>query len=136
MNEPITLMLPWPPSVNGYWVPSVAFRKGTRKAYGYLRLSAEAEAYRGRVMRMLQERQAEPIRGRCIVRVRLSPPDKRRRDIDNYHKPLLDALTHAGVWGDDSQAVELHTEWKKMCRGGRVSITVEVLTDPQGQLFE
>ncbi len=41
------------------------------------------------------------------VEVVLYPPDKRRRDLDNYMKPLLDALTHAQVWEDDSLVDQL-----------------------------
>lgn len=41
------------------------------------------------------------------VEVILYPPDARRRDLDNYMKCLLDALTHAGVWEDDSQIDQL-----------------------------
>ena len=31
------------------------------------------------------------------------PPDKRRRDLDNLGKSLLDSLQHAGLYQDDSQ---------------------------------
>jgi Holliday junction resolvase RusA-like endonuclease len=39
------------------------------------------------------------------------PPDARRRDIDNYNKALFDALTHAGIWEDDSQVQRMLVEW-------------------------
>ena len=41
---------------------------------------------------------------KCPVQVELElfPPDNRRRDIDNSEKSLLDALTCAGVYEDDS----------------------------------
>lgn len=31
------------------------------------------------------------------------PPDRRKRDLDNILKSLLDALQHAGIYSDDSQ---------------------------------
>ena len=34
-------------------------------------------------------------------------PDKRRRDIDNLLKPILDALGQYGVYEDDSQIIDL-----------------------------
>lgn len=40
------------------------------------------------------------------VEVDLYFPDHRRRDIDNWHKILLDSLTDL-VWKDDSQIIEM-----------------------------
>lgn len=45
--------------------------------------------------------------GRLAVTVNIHAPDRRRRDIDNVAKALLDALTHAGLWEDDSQLDDL-----------------------------
>ena len=45
------------------------------------------------------------------VDITLTPPDKRRRDIDNYTKGLFDALTHAGFWQDDDIVKILHIRW-------------------------
>ena len=47
------------------------------------------------------------IDDRFVVTVHFIFKDKRRRDIDDYFKLLLDALTDAGVWPDDSQIVKL-----------------------------
>lgn len=46
--------------------------------------------------------------GRVRVVIRVLFPDRRRRDLDNLIKPLLDALTHGGAWEDDSQVKDLH----------------------------
>ena len=48
------------------------------------------------------------ITGPIDVLVNLLPPDKRRRDIENTAKCLLDSLTHAGLWLDDYQISALH----------------------------
>lgn len=40
---------------------------------------------------------------RFAVAVVLHFNSKRKCDIDNRIKPLLDALTACGIWGDDSQ---------------------------------
>jgi crossover junction endodeoxyribonuclease RusA len=48
------------------------------------------------------------------------PPDARRRDIDNYNKALFDALTHAGIWEDDSQVKRMLVEWGPKVPGGRL----------------
>jgi len=58
------------------------------------------------------------------VEIILFPPDARRRDIDNYNKALFDALTHAGVWEDDSQVKRMLVEWGPVTKKGRVEITI------------
>ncbi|HCC4675184.1 TPA: RusA family crossover junction endodeoxyribonuclease, partial [Citrobacter freundii] len=44
--------------------------------------------------------------------------------IDNYNKALFDALTHAGVWEDDSQIKRMLVEWGPVVPKGRVEITI------------
>lgn len=40
---------------------------------------------------------------RVSVEIEAWLPDLRRRDVDNLLKAPMDALTHGGVWEDDSQ---------------------------------
>lgn len=54
------------------------------------------------------QRRGATILGRVGVSVVLHFADKRRRDLDNCLKGFLDAMTHAGVWEDDSQIDKLH----------------------------
>ena len=63
-----------------------------------------------------------PMDGRISVRVDAAPPDRRVRDLDNISKALLDALTHAGVWRDDSQIDDLRIVRCDPERGGCVVV--------------
>lgn len=91
--------LPWPPSLNRYY----------RVFRGHPIISRDGRKYRMMTVSRLGGT-SEKLTGRLSVAVELYPPDNRRRDIDNSLKCLLDAITHAGVWEDDSQIkdLELH----------------------------
>lgn len=61
------------------------------------------------------------------VTITLHAPDKRIRDIDNYIKATLDALTHAGVWKDDSQVARLTVIRGKVVKGGLMKVDISPL---------
>ncbi|WP_436873724.1 RusA family crossover junction endodeoxyribonuclease [Kosakonia sacchari] len=116
------LKLPFPPSVNTYWR---APNKGPLK--GRHLISAAGRKYQSDACAAIIEqlrRLPKPSSEPASVEVILYPPDVRRRDIDNYNKALFDALTHAGVWEDDSQVKRLLVEWGPVVKGGRVEITI------------
>ena len=92
------LSLPYPPSVNRYWR---SLRAGPMA--GRVLISAEGRAYRDAVARVARAQAIVSASGELAVNVALVPGDRLRRDIDNPLKALLDALTHAGAWEDDSQ---------------------------------
>ena len=90
----VSLTLPYPPSVNTYWR-----RNGSR----YF-VAKAGKAFRAAVLDEVSSAMRNVIlRGRLAVNVGLNPPDRRRRDIDNVCKALLDALGYAAVYEDDSQ---------------------------------
>lgn len=92
--------LPFPPSVNTYW----------RNYRGRMVLSARGRNYKKKVYEDLSmERKwlEAPLTGRLRVVVDIYVPDKRRRDIDNCAKALLDAIGDAQIYKDDSQIDEL-----------------------------
>jgi hypothetical protein len=66
---------------------------------------------------------ALPIAGPVIVDIRLYRP-RRIGDIDGPLKPLLDALTHAGLWLDDSQVEQLRVTRLDDKENPRVDISV------------
>ncbi len=54
----------------------------------------------------------------------LYPPNRARRDLDNCFKALFDALTHAGIWQDNSQVKQLSARWGEVTIGGKAEITI------------
>ena len=120
----VRLELPFPPSVNRYW-RHVGMGGGVR-----VLLSREGRRYKAAVWATVRARggTGEPLTGRLVVDVRLYPPDRLRRDIDNFGgKALLDALTDAGVWQDDSQLDELRIRRCAVCPGGRCLVDIRRL---------
>lgn len=111
--------LPFPPSTNTY------YRSLTRGGKSFAAISAKGRTYRQRVVSIVHDKlgHVEPYTGELAVSMWLYPPDKRRRDVDNYHKGAIDSLTHAGIWKDDSQIKELHTY---MCEPGQSCIIIEI----------
>ena len=69
-----------------------------------------------------------PLTGRLAVHVTVCPPDRRRRDLDNVQKALLDALEHGGVYRDDAQIDLLVVERGPVTPGGKSLVRVEVIT--------
>jgi len=89
----LELVLPLPPSVNHY------YRRVGRRTL----ISREGRAFRRKVCSILSAEAIATVPGRLAVCVELFPPDRRRRDIDNVQKSLLDALEHGGAYRDDGQ---------------------------------
>ena len=52
------------------------------------------------------------------------PPDKKRRDIDNVCKVVLDTLQRAGIYDDDFKVWMLTVERKEVRQYGEVEFTI------------
>jgi crossover junction endodeoxyribonuclease RusA len=115
----MTITLPWPPSVNTYWRHPT-----TGKLAGRHLISEQGRAYREAVRALVAESRTGAITGPVRVEIEAYRPDKRRRDLDNILKSLLDSLTYAGVWADDSQVVDLRIYWADTI-GGMVKVTIK-----------
>ena len=113
----LTLTLPFPPSVNHYYVRGRI-------------LSDRAKAYRKEVYYTIPR--IDALKGPLCVDMDVYPRSRRRYDVDNLAKATLDALTNAGIWVDDSQVVSLCMTKRDVVKGGQIVLRVSrwEQTDP------
>ncbi|HGN9484769.1 TPA: RusA family crossover junction endodeoxyribonuclease [Proteus mirabilis] len=113
----LMLTLPFPPSVNSYW----------RNIKGRTLISEKGRKFRINTIASVYEqlkRKPKAIKENVSVLVRLYPPTKQRRDIDNFLKASFDALTHAGIWEDDQQVKHMDVMLMEVVKGGKLEITI------------
>lgn len=113
------LELPYPPSVNHYWR-----RVGARTL-----ISRGGRAFRRAVCSILRLSGVRPLEGPVELVVDVYSPDRRRRDLDNLQKALLDALAHGGAYHDDSQIARLTIQRRHLVAGGKVRVRLEPYRD-------
>lgn len=117
----MNIRLPFPPSINGYWR---AFKRGNICTQI---ISKKGRDYRLAVEDKMFSYDYKTLYGKLQVEIDLYPPDKRKRDLDNYMKSTLDALTHVGIWEDDSQIDSLTMRRGIIVKGGCVDIQIKQL---------
>lgn len=115
----IQIRLPWPPSVNHYWV------SGGSKRF----LSPVAKRFRSEVASKVRSA-GSPRFGLAPLEMRIKayPPDRRKRDLDNLLKAILDALAHAKVYKDDNQIYLLKIERCEVAPEGFVEVEIKEKT--------
>ena len=107
------LSLPFPPSVNSMYATVKGRRLLTRRGRHY-----KDEVY-GCVLEQLGV--FKPLLGKLSVSIEFTPPDHRKRDMDNLFKSLFDALGRANCFIDDSQIKKIYAE---MLEPGEGSCTI------------
>ncbi len=90
-------ILPWPPSVNTYYTI----------ARGRKILSKKGRQFKADCAFYIKSRRPPTMTGPLEVLIDVTVPDKRKRDLDNLLKPILDVLGQYGVYEDDSQIEDL-----------------------------
>ena len=111
------IVLPWPPSINHYW----------RNYRGRTVISQDGRLYRQTVAYRILEQgiPRENLNCRLQVSIDAYPPDKRRRDLDNIQKALLDAIVAADVIEDDSLIDALSIQRHEAKDEGEVIVRIQ-----------
>ena len=106
--------LPWPPSVNNYW----------RVARGRIYISAKGTAYRETVAYLTANLRGFKADTRLEMSIVANPPDRRKRDLDNLFKCVLDALEKANIYENDEQIDALSITRGAIIKEGSLLITL------------
>jgi len=126
-GETLQIILPFPPSVNGYW-RSIVRGKGP-KAYPAQIISEAGREYITAVASTVYKQSIGDLFNDRKVSLEIHlHPRRRGSDIDNFTKGLFDALTKSGVWNDDSQIVRCSTRMRKPIKGGFVVLYARLAT--------
>jgi crossover junction endodeoxyribonuclease RusA len=115
----IILTLPFPPSVNTY------YRRGAHATY----MSKQGREYKAKVAEYITESNSPKLgAARLSLGIVLWPKDKRKYDIDNRIKALLDSLQDAGVFDDDEQIDQINIyRGSGTVSGGQARVMIEVI---------
>lgn len=141
MTKAIDFTFPYPPSVNTYWRHPTSGKLAGRHL-----ISEKGREYREAINNLVaaargmdavglflagargEKINTPMISGPLAVDIEVFFPDRRRRDLDNILKSLLDSMTHAGVWEDDSQIEDL-----RIRKGPNIAGMVKVSVSPAGR---
>lgn len=114
----IELTLPFCPSQNSYY----------RHVGNKVLISKHGRAYRREVVALIALQRLKRFKdSRVVVSIMMRPPDKRRRDLDNYMKVLFDSITHSGLWDDDCQVDKLTIERGDVVKHGCMIVRIAVI---------
>lgn len=125
MDERITqsVWLPFPPSANNLFAHgAVMGRHGKPVTRRFV--SKRYREWRRHAELLIVGARLRPVVGaEAAVTIAITPPDKRRRDRDNYRKAILDALVRCHVLPDDHIVDSAPVEW---CRAHAVGAVVTI----------
>ena len=128
----LNFRLEWPPTVNTYWRYAYVKGRGT-----VVLLSAKGRSYKetGIIELVAQDAPHGDPDARYELLIDAYPPDRRRRDLDNILKPILDVLQDYGVLPDDEQvdSLTIRRRGRDPEKSGHVIIRLSAI-DPEDSL--
>ena len=112
MSVDVILDLPYPPTVNHYY----------RHVGNRVLISREGREYRRTIYSILFRAGTTVHLGDLKIHIDVHPPDRRRRDLDNILKALLDALESGNLYRNDSQISELSLKRFDRVENGKIIV--------------
>ena len=117
MNKDMTILaLPYPPSVNSYWLS-----RGNRRY-----ISKRGQLFKKAVYHYVLENNIQKFGDKPLeVSICIHPRSKVLMDLDNSVKAILDSCQDAGLFDDDVQVQALHVFRTDPVKGGGCSVIIE-----------
>ena len=118
-NEVLIILDDTPPSVNNY--------KACRWTGKFIQwyITKKGKEFKAKMIQKINELQDHKIfKGNLHADIHLTFPTKRKHDVDNYSKVLLDSMNKL-VYEDDNQISELHI--KRHYKKGEPSTIIKVM---------
>ncbi len=122
--------LPYPPSINKYWGSRQIRLRGTGKIIKCVYRLPAVVKYVNDVIYFLKMQKIKPFFAEKLrIELLIYPPDRKKRDIDNVCKGILDALQYAGIYDDDFKIWQLSVERREVRKHGEVEFTIMSIGD-------
>ena len=113
-----------PISTNSCYRARVIKTKNSGASMPVVYMTKEGKEYKRKAQEIIKQNcSGEPTDKDLVAYIRLNFKDKRRRDIDNYNKILLDSMTGL-IYIDDKQIQELHLYKKYGCENDSIDVTI------------
>jgi crossover junction endodeoxyribonuclease RusA len=113
---PSLVRLDWPPTVNHYYTVARGRKILSHKGRQY----KKDQAWQMAAQQIPKASQGD----KYTVHIEASPPDRRKRDLDNLLKPVLDSLCEYGAITDDSHVDELLIRRCEVITGGMIEVSI------------
>lgn len=129
MNKELNLTVPLPPSVNKYLGKKVGYKNGA--PYVIVYETVEAKRYKANILRLTTKAKNrvnwkqtdENTYIVCELDIYLA---RKRQDSDNFFKVLLDSLTGAGIFYDDSMVIPRVKNVYIDTENPRINLTIKI----------
>jgi crossover junction endodeoxyribonuclease RusA len=112
----ITLRLPYPPSINNYWLAS-GHRRFISERGKKFKKAVAAYVF----INEIQSFGSKPLE----ISIWIHPRSKVLMDIDNCVKPIIDACQDAGIFDNDVQVQALHVYRTDPIKGGGCAVMIQ-----------
>ena len=111
------IQLPWPPTVNHYY--TVARNRKILSERGRLYKKYCCACMMAQGIEKLGKDDAP-----FTVAILARPPDRRKRDLDNLLKPILDSLVDYGAIPDDSMIDDIRIQRFNPVKDGQIEVQI------------